>query len=352
MIAATVVAVTMGLEAADFPTAVLFASLLVGIAYALLTREELAIARPVVVGPQAALGVLVGTYVQRSTLGSVASHWLIVIVMCLATLAISVACGLILSRLAPVDQATASFGMIAGGAAGIISISLDLGADDRIVGVLQYLRVLIIVGGAPIVASTVFGAKPALPHTAAAGADDMLGGLGYLALCIAAGLPAARLVRLPAGALLGPMLVAAALTVSGSGVVAAIPHTVTDLAFAAIGLQVGLRFTRASIRQARAVLPIATALIVVMIAASAGVGALLTSLTHVSRLDGYLATTPGGLSAVFALAIGTGTDATFVVSVQVIRTFVMLLAAPPLARWISHRADAEAVAKLHAAHLD
>jgi uncharacterized membrane protein AbrB (regulator of aidB expression) len=54
-------------------------------------------------------------------------------------------------------------------------------------------------------------------------------------------------------------------------------------------------------------------------------------------LDGYLATTPGGLSAVLALAVGSNTNTTFVVSVQVIRTFLMLAAAPPLAHWLSSR---------------
>ena len=37
----------------------------------------------------------------------------------------------------PVDQATSSFGMIAGGAAGVISISRELGADERLVAVLS-----------------------------------------------------------------------------------------------------------------------------------------------------------------------------------------------------------------------
>ena len=42
-------------------------------------------------------------------------------------------------------------------------------------------------------------------------------------------------------------------------------------------------------------------------------------------LDGYLATTPGGLYAVLATATGSGADATFVLAVQVLRLFVMLL---------------------------
>ncbi len=53
-----------------------------------------------------------------------------------------------------------------------------------------------------------------------------------------------------------------------------------------------------------------------------------------SALDAYLATTPGGLYAVLATAQDGGADATFVLAVQVLRLFVMLLSAPLLARWL------------------
>jgi uncharacterized membrane protein AbrB (regulator of aidB expression) len=45
-----------------------------------------------------------------------------------------------------------------------------------------------------------------------------------------------------------------------------------------------------------------------------------------------LATTPGGLYAVLATAVGSGGNTTFVLAVQVLRLFVMRLAAPVLAR--------------------
>lgn len=51
-----------------------------------------------------------------------------------------------------------------------------------------------------------------------------------------------------------------------------------------------------------------------------------------SVLDGYLATTPGGVYAVLATAIPAGGDETSVVAVQVLRVILMLLVAPALAR--------------------
>ena len=104
-----------------------------------------------------------------------------------------------------------------------------------------------------------------------------------------------------------------------------------------IGLQVGLSFTRASLRTIGRALPLALAVIVGLIVVCAGLGALLAAVTGASALDGYLATTPGGLYAVLATATGSGADATFVLAVQVLRLFVMLLSAPLLARVLRRR---------------
>ena len=162
-------------------------------------------------------------------------------------------------------------------------------------------------------------------------------GVAFVALCAGIGLPLARLVRLPAGGLLGPMLVAAVFALSGSSLTVGASEPVVLVAFALVGLEVGLRFTPASLRRAGTLLPVAVLMILALLAACAGLGIVLASIADVSRLDGYLATTPGGLSAVLALSVSSRTNTTFVLSVQLIRTFVMLLAAPPLARWIARR---------------
>ncbi len=335
-VGAGVVLLTVVLDRAGAPTPPLFAGFAAGIAFALLARWHLDLPRPATVLSQAVIGVTVGGYLQSSTLSEVASNVLAVLLVCVTTLALSVVFGLLLSKLKPVDQATSSFGMIAGGAAGIISISRELGADERLVAVLQYTRVLIIVALTPLVATVGFGIESS-PHPPAGEGTDWLTGIGLVALCTAIGLPLARLVRLPAGGLLGPMLVAAAFALSGSSLTLGASEPVVLVAFAFIGLEVGLRFTPASLKQAGALLPTAVAMILALLAACAALGLVLASIADVSRLDGYLATTPGGLSAVLAISVGSRTNTTFILSVQLIRTFVMLLAAPPLARWIARR---------------
>jgi membrane AbrB-like protein len=152
--------------------------------------------------------------------------------------------------------------------------------------------------------------------------------------CAVGGIVVGRLLRLPAPAVLGPMAVAAAIVLGGLVHGAGVPDLVEAGGFLVIGLQVGVSFTRASLRTIGRALPLALAIIVALIVACAGLGVVLAQVTGVSALDAYLATTPGGMAAVLATATDSGADATFVLSVQVLRLFVMVLSAPLIARWL------------------
>jgi uncharacterized membrane protein AbrB (regulator of aidB expression) len=62
---------------------------------------------------------------------------------------------------------------------------------------------------------------------------------------------------------------------------------------------------------------------------------MVASLADVTMLDAYLATTPGGIYAVLATAVGSDADATFVLAVQTLRLLVMIVAARPLVRLLA-----------------
>jgi membrane AbrB-like protein len=148
---------------------------------------------------------------------------------------------------------------------------------------------------------------------------------GWLLTLAIAG--AGQAVPLPARALMGPMIVAGALTLSGALDVT-VPTLLRESAFAVIGLQIGLRFTTQTVRQiGRLFAPVCVA-IAGLLVTSFGLAAVLDATTAVSLQDAYLATTPGGLYAVLAVAFGAGANTTFIVAVQSLRVFVMVLLAP------------------------
>ena len=313
------------------PAAELFAGLVVATAMALLGRAPCVPPR-LSVAAQAVLGVTIGALVQPSTLGRLGGQWVAVVAVSIGTLAVSMAAGAVMGRRRGISPLTGMLALTAGGASGLTAISRELGGDDRVVAVVQYLRVGIVTATMPLIAVVGFGATAGGAAAATPG-GSVPGALGFLVVCTAAGLGLAALIRLPAGGLLGPMAVAIALTVSGLWSAAAPPDVVVELAYAVIGWQAGVRFTRDSLRTVITVLPLACLLIVAIIAACAGLGLLLSAATGATVLEGYLATTPGGVYAVLATAISAGGDVTFVVATQVLRVIVMLLVAPVLARF-------------------
>jgi membrane AbrB-like protein len=360
-------AVATGLLAlADLPSPVLFGTLLGGMACALSLSEPPKLPRPAFTLGQAVVGVTIGAMVSPPALQRLLNDGVSVLLVTVGTLVISVAAGRLLAVRRDVSLATGSFALVAGGASGVVALAHQLGADDRVVTVVQYLRVLLVLLAMPLVTAVVFhpgaGAGPAgaaIPatgggsaasggpggpgtDTTGAAVSGLLGvvvsgtpaGVVYALLALVAGLAVARWTPLPAGTLLGPLIVAVLLTATDLLRVPAVPPLVAGAGYALVGLQVGLRFTRASLRSIAGLLPAAIGLILAVIAACAGLGAVLSWVTGVDPLTAYLATTPGGLYAVLATAADSGSDVTYVLAVQVIRVFAMLLAAPLLGRFL------------------
>jgi uncharacterized membrane protein AbrB (regulator of aidB expression) len=89
-------------------------------------------------------------------LASLQDDWVPVLGVSIATLVLSVVAGFVLRLHPGVSAATGAFAMVAGGASGIVAIARELGADDRIVAVVRYLRVLVIILGMPLVAQFIF----------------------------------------------------------------------------------------------------------------------------------------------------------------------------------------------------
>jgi membrane AbrB-like protein len=293
---------------------------------------------------QAVAGVVVGTYLHTSTLTGLGARWVAVALVSAATLAITIGAGVLLARIASLDRATASLGMVAGGASGIVAMADDLGADDRLVAFMQYLRLAVVVLFTPIIVAIAFPGGSSGGGTAH---EQVLGTAGDWALTIvvaAAGALLAPLLRLPAGAFLGPTLLAAVLTLTGV-IDVAVPPLLREAAFAVIGLYIGLRFERETLRQiGRLVGPVLIS-IVALIAGCFALAWVLKETAGVSLLDAYLATTPGGLYAVLPLAFGSGADATFVLAVQGLRVLVMVLAAPAVVRLLLRNAQPPATSR-------
>ena len=330
----------IGLAAPD-----LFAALWVAIVFAVAGIGPARPSRPVVMLSQGMLAVTIGLSVQRETLTTLGSHWPAVVTVAIATLVLSLLAGLMLSLHRHVDAVTGILGMVAGGATGLVAVAGDLGADERTVVVAQYLRVALVVLTMPLVVTYAFAIDASSdgdPAISSAARSPWWVGLLFLAGAFVIGTALATLIRLPIPATLGPLILTAAIELAGWVHRVQVPIEVMPIAFIVIGWQAGLSFTRSSIAALRRIFVRTLTLMVTVIATCAGLGALLSLWTGVGALQGYLATTLGGLAAVLAVASASGSDVTFVAASQVIRLVLMLISAPLIvaltARYLRRRA--------------
>ncbi|NMH98850.1 AbrB family transcriptional regulator [Pseudonocardia acidicola] len=332
-------------EALGAPAPDLLAGLLAGLVLALSGLVNRSFPRAATRASQALVGVIMGSYLDTGSAIPVGAA-LPLVAITAATILLSLGAAAVLARIGKLGMTDATLGMVPGGSAAIISCSDDLGADSRLVAFAQYARVGLVATTAPAVVMGFAAIGTRQPDDAAVQSllpmldrlvtepANQAGRLVVLVAVCMVGVSVGRHLRLPAPLLLGPMVVTAlfAVTDASSGFIPDGP--LKDIVFVVVGLEVGLRFTRRSVRHAAGVLHHILAAIAVVCLACAGLAWLLGALVGIPFIEAYLATTPGGINAVLATAESTGTNVPLVSTVQGLRLFVVCLAVPPIIRWL------------------
>jgi membrane AbrB-like protein len=284
-------------------------------------------------------GVLAGAF-RPSVVPLIAANCFPVVFVVGGTLLLSLATGLLLAWVARLDGRTAALGTLPGAASGMLAMSDPLGADPRLVALMQYTRVIVVVVTAALVArfGSIGEAHPAsdqsLQTIAPQGATivhEVWLTYGLTALVAALGAWAGTRLRLPAGALMGPLILGVALE-ELSVLHLAWPPGVPEVAYLILGVYVGLLFDQDSIRRAGRLFPFVLASTAGLVLACAGLGWVLAVLMGIDGLTAYLATTPGGIDSVAIMALGSGADAPLVLAIQMLRLFAVVIAGSLLGR--------------------
>ena len=331
-------------QSMGLPAAWLVGPMLVAVALALAWPERPMVPRWGRLASLAVVGGVLAAAFRPSVLPLIARHWLPVCLVVCGTLFLSLAAGFLLARVASLDTKSAALGTLPGAASGMLAMSGPLGADPRLVALMQYTRVILVVASAALVSRFRFApgasARPtdqslqmSTPQGTALVHDVWLV-YGLTTLIAALGAWVGIRLRLPAGAMLGPLILGVALEEVGV-LRLTWPPGVPQAAFLVLGVYVGLLFDRASIRRAGRLFPLVLASTMGLVAACAGLGWALTALTRIDGMTAYLATTPGGIDSVAIMALGSGADAPLVLAIQMLRLFAVVLAGSLLGRWWS-----------------
>jgi membrane AbrB-like protein len=325
------------------PAPHLLMSLGVGVAVALSGFVHGQVPKPMNRASQAIVGVLMGSYLDPGSVRAVAASIGPLAAVTLATILLCVTAAVLLPRLTSMLRADAVLGMVPGGSAAIIACADELDADARIVAFMQYVRVALVAATAPVVVLAI-GSSGSTAATHSGFLEQFFGptrlvtsahpvaGLTILAALCVLGPNVGRRLGLPAPTLLGPMLIAGVAVLTGAAQGFAPDGLLQDLVFVVVGLEVGLRFTRSSVRQVGRCVPhvlLATAAVCTACAVLAGI---LEFFTDIPFMDAYLATTPGGINAVLATAASTHGNVALISTAQSLRLFAVVLLAPPLIR--------------------
>jgi membrane AbrB-like protein len=330
-------AAAFGLARAGFPAALLLGPMLVAIAFGA-GGTALRVPRWAFLGAQGVVGCLIARAVNPPLLASLATDWAIILAVVLATVVASALVGWALAKFGALGAATAAWGSAPGAAAAMTAMSEEFGADPRLVAIMQYVRVIVVVLTASLVARLVLGVGSLPPASTPSGplVPPLVPFLETLAIALG-GAWLGRRLRVPAGPLLFPLVAGSVL--HATGVVAiALPVWLLGLAYAIVGWYIGLMFTRETVRAALRALPQLIAATLGLIALCALSAWMLAGLLHVDPLTAYLATTPGGLDSVAIIALGSGSNVSLILAVQAVRVFVVVLTGPPLAKLIARYA--------------
>lgn len=333
------IALTVPLELARFPAALLLGPMIAAIALGV-NDARTRVAQPLFMLAQGVIGLMMARALPSAIFVELSRDWPIYALGIGSVVAVAAGLGILLARLKVLPGTTAIWGSAPGAASTIVLMADAFGADARLVAFMTYLRVALVALTASLVA------RLAAPDGTAGLSADWLAPVAPIpfaetAAVLVVSLVVARLLRLPAGPIFLP-IVAGTLLQNFAGLKIELPQVLLALCFAIVGWSIGLRFTRDILLHAWRALPAVFGSMLALIASCGAFAFLLVWLAGIDPLTAYLATSPGGADSVAIIAANSAVDVPFVMAMQAGRLLVVTLTGPALARFIATRKWANA----------
>ena len=289
----------------------------------------LAMPRPLRHVMVAVLGVMLGSGFTPEILPRLGEWTVSLGALVIYSAAAGIACMVYFQRCAGYDRTTAYFAAMPGGLSEMILAGGAFGGDARIISLTHAARVLFVVTALPLAFQILLGYEPTPPVAAD---QDLLQGLtlreGALLLgCGVVGFFAATLLKLPAAAIIGPMILSAALHLAGISE-AKPPDLLVAVAQVVIGTSVGCRFADVSARLILRALGFAAGSTVILLATSMVFALLVNAVTGLPLAGLVLAYAPGGLAEMSLIALVLSVETAFVATHHMLRIFLIVVLAP------------------------
>lgn len=273
------------------------------------------------------LGIMLGSAFGPEILGRL-GDWAVTIAGLAAYVAAATALGTwYLRRVARLDPVTAYFTASPGGLNEMVLVGGAMGGDERTIALVHSLRIMLVVMAVPIwfrlSEGLAPGARGALgPALGAVPPQDLL----LMAAC-ALGAPVAARLRMPAAALVGPMLLSAAIHLAGV-TEGRPPGALVAAAQVVVGAALGARFVELRLADLRRAALSALGLTALMLALGVAMAVALERATGIPTSSLVLAYAPGGLAEMSLVALALGAEVAFVSTHHVVRILFIVTLAP------------------------
>ena len=338
VIVALAILAGFAMETLGLPAAFLSGPLLIAAIFSIANRPVIRFPLFLYRLAQSVIGVMLSFSITAKSLQTIAANWIPVITLVLAMLVLTTIIGLGLRRCTNLRPGTALLGTLPGGAGEMIAMSDSLGADVRLVTVMQYGRLLAILATISLVGhfagvsvgASHPGTRPAVGH--------LFEPIHYLISAIIAliGATLGTRFRIPAGTMIIPAVLAAIAGIIGVPA-APWPPAVLATAYLVLGLQIGSNFDAAVVDQLRRLGLFVLLSNIFLLGVSAVLALCLTPLLKIDLLSAYLAATPGGLDSVAAMATDLKADAALILAVHSLRLISVLVIGPFLVQIVARR---------------
>lgn len=280
------------------------------------------------------LGVMFGSAIGFEALPAPATV-LALSVLVAVHLAVTISLGWLYFRWIGLDRATSYFAAVPGNFSDMMLFADRLGADLRAVAVVHTIRLVAAVSILSFGLRFLLGPESAWPAPPQSGALTIADVLIFM-ICGGAGFATARLVRLPAAQLFGPLFATA--LVQGLGWSDATPPGwLIAGSQVVLGVFAGVRFVGMHIREVWRLLLASlvwSALLLALVLGSAALAAFLLDLQLAAPL---LAFSPGGAAELNMLALAAGLSVALVSMIQLVRMVLTLLVGPALVAFLIRR---------------
>jgi membrane AbrB-like protein len=237
------------------------------------------------------------------------------------------------------DRVTAWYAAMPGGLQDMVAFGKEAGGDARALALIHATRMLIIVTLAPIILTLLYGAS----LTGALGEPARSLPPLELALMAAAafiGWKGGEKVGLFGASILGPMIVTAALSLSGF-IHSRPPVEAILIAQLFIGLGIGVQYVGVTLRELRSFILSGIAFVALLAILAAAFTEIVTLSGLAKPVEGFLAFSPGGQAEMTVLALAAGADLGFVILHHLTRVVMVILGAPIAARMAGIRQPKE-----------